>query len=488
VGVMRDLQTFNPSGEPELFSIEAEQQLLGAVLTNNALWHRVAGLVEADHFYDPVHADIWRAAGGRIAKDHLASPVTLRTVLADHEGLAQLGGPGYLLKLAAAAISTGQIADYAGVVADLALKRLLNRALGEAQEGLGRVDTQEAITRLQHTLHALPQPKGGESSVSLLEATRSAVANAVENYHGRSAMLTTGIRALDDIIKGLGPGDLMLLGGATSMGKTAVALEIADNVAFRLRPEAEAPRKGYGVAFWSLEMEPNDLAIRMASSRSRVPYSSLRDASAMEEADFRKWVDGAKQLQAGAMRIIPKYIRDVAAAHAAIKRMQHEFTEACPLSLVVVDYFGLIRGPGKGGRFEMLTQVCTDLKTMAGLLGVPVILLVQLDRRIGEREDKRPQLFDLKETGQLENDADQVVFCHREEYWLRRAGPKLNRDGEVTDGAKADFEADLKQHRNKLELIVRKNRHGRLATAQVGFHDATNKFWDLQHDDPEDFI
>lgn len=290
-------------------------------------------------------------------------------------------------------------------------------------------------------------------------------------------MLKTGVGGLDKIIKGLGEGDFLLIGGATSMGKTALAIQIADNIAFR---------GGGSAAYWSLEMEAEQLVDRMASSRAKVPYSQLRDAESMEEKDFRKWVECAREVSQGSMRIIPKHIRDIAGGHAAIRRASYEVGEDMPIKAAIVDYAQLVRGEGRT-RFEQMSNVSTGLKTMAGLLKIPVIGLVQLDRKIGERDDPRPQLSDIKESGQFENDADQVVFCHREEYWMQRKGPAVTRDGRVTDEAQADWRADMAAAKNKMELIVRKNRHGPLATAQVGFHAPTNKFWDLQANDDEGF-
>jgi replicative DNA helicase len=452
--------------EQPLALIEAEQQLLGAILTNNGNGPKVADVLRAEHFFDPVHAEIYRVAQARIAKGHLASPVTMKEVLQHHDGLRELGGPGYLARLAGAAIADYAAPEYARLIIEQSLKRDVERLVTAAKEGLRRDGLTEVVLRLQHGLQALPEVNGDESTYSLLSAVTEAVRQANEAYQGRTTYLATGIPALDKIIRGLAPGDLMILGGATSMGKTATALEIATNVA----------NAGKAVAFVSLEMSKEQLATRMISARSRVPYSALRDAHQMGEGDFRKFVEAAKDVSLGAMRIIPKHIRDIPAIHAACKRAGDEMGK--PLSLIVVDYAQLLRGEGKT-RYEQMTSVSIGLKTIAGMLGCPVIGLVQLSRDIGFRDDKRPQLSDIKETGQFENDADQVVFCHRESYWLQRQGPKANKDGKVTADAEADHAADMKRHQNRMELIVRKNRHGRLALAEVGFHDAVNRFWSL---------
>lgn len=457
-------------------NIEAEQQLLGSILCDNSVFDLVSDIIEVDHFFDPVHQRIFQLAKSRITREHLVSPVTLKITMEGDEGLKQLGGPSYLVRMAGAAISKYAAREYAKVIVEGSVRRRIAEASTGALDALqGGVDAGEVRSGLLHALYALPEGHSEHSSVSLLKAVTKSIHQANEAYQGNATFLKTGIPALDVIIKGLGPGDVMLLGGATSMGKSSLALEIAGNVAIKQRKH---------VGFWSLEMSDDQLATRMQSAWSRVPYAAIRDAATMEEDDFRKWVDAGKEIGTAPMRIIPKHIRDIAAGHAAMRRVKREL--AGQLDLAIVDYAQLIRGTGKS-RFEQMTEVSIGLKTLAGMLECPLIALVQLSRTIGERDDKRPQLSDIKETGQFENDADQVVFCHREGYWLERQGPKLDKAGQITDGARSDWEADVRSVKNVMEIIVRKNRHGRLATAQVGFHDATNRFWDLSGKDGDQF-
>lgn len=471
---MNEITSFRQVQE-QLVSLEAEQQLLGAILTNNANMLKVADALRPEHFSEPVHARIFSLAAARIAKDHLASPVIMKAAMEGDEALRDLGGPSYLVRLAGAAVSSFAVRDYAKIIIEMWIKRQIEAAITDARHGLFQSDDLGVtVTRLQHALHSLPDVQGEESSFSLLRSVTDAVMEANEAYQGRTSFLSTGIKSLDKIVRGLAPGDFMILGGTTSMGKTAAAVEIATNVAF-----SGGEGKGKGVAFVSLEMTREQIATRMVSARSRVPYAALRDAQSLDEADFRKFVEAAKTMEEGAMRIIPRHIRDIPAIHASCKRVNAEFGPNCPLSLIVIDYAQLVRGEGKG-RYEQMTSVSIGLKTLAGMMGCPVIGLVQLDRKIGERDDRRPHLFDIKESGQFENDADQVVMCHREGYWLQRQGPKADRTGQVTGSARADWEVDMKRHANTMELIVRKNRHGRLATAEVGFHDATNRFWELE--------
>lgn len=458
-------------------SPDLEQQVLGAIMLENGLLDRVSDILTVDHFGDPVHARIFGICLRRISKGHLASPVTLATVLADDEGLKQLGGPQYLVRMAAASMSSFAIRDYAKQMVELHMRRALRHSAEEGLQALSEgTDSAEVKLRLQQALHALPEVAGEESSISLLKATTRAVEIANRSYQGAQKFLTLGIPSVDAILRGLAPGDFMLIGGTTSMGKTSLALEAAANISID---------QGRPVAFWSLEMSDDQLATRIASARSRIPYSALRSAEDMSEADFRKWIEATQQISQAPMRIVPKHIRDIAAGHAALRRVKREFGN--DLSAVFVDYAQLIRGVGKS-RYEQMTDVSISLKTIAGMLECPVVALVQLDRSIGDRDNKRPQLSDIKETGQFENDADQVIFCHREEYWLERGGPKPGRDGKISVDAQADWEADLKASRNLMEVLVRKNRHGGLANASVGFHAPTCRFWALEHStQQEDF-
>lgn len=474
---MSEIRQLKPA-QPLDTSTAAEQQLLGAILVDPTAYDRVSDILQPEHFLDPLHARVFQIAAARITKGHLASAVALAPIFADDDGLKALGGPAYLVRLAGSAISPTMVRDYAHLMVEHACRRRLRELTEDAQLSLsGGVDAAEVRAALQQGLYALPEAAGAESSMDIGKAMVNAVQQAAEAYQGNTSFLKTGVPALDQVLKGLAPGDVMLLGGATSMGKTSLALEIAANVSMR----REVPGK---VGFWSLEMTPEQLATRMASATSSVPYAALRDAATMEENEFRKWIMASQKVGEAGLRIVPRHVRDIAAGHAALRRIKREF--GGQLDLAIIDYAQLIRGQGKT-RFEQMTDVSIGIKALAGLLECPVVALVQLSRDIGFRDDKRPQLSDIKETGQFENDADQVVFCHREGYWLQRTGPKAGKDGSVSAEAMADYEAEVAKNKNLLELIVRKNRHGMLATAQVGFHEATNRFWALGHRDVEGF-
>lgn len=447
-------------------NIEAEQQLLGAVLTQNGLIDRVSDILRPEHFFDPVHARIFTICQQRIGAGMLASPVVLRSIMGADEGLSQLGGAAYLVRLAGAAMNTFAIREHALLILDAAARRML---IQTQEDGISKLRTGADLAVVQQDLIAalttLPEAGGMESSVSLLKAMSSALQAINEGYQGNISFLKTGLHGLDAVLRGLGPSDYMLIGGATSMGKTALAVEIASNVA----------TAGGKVAFWSLEMTQEQLATRMASAKSGVPYSETRDASNLSEASFRRWAKAAEEIGKAPMRIIPKHIRDISAGEAAMRRVKREMGG---LDLGVIDYSQLVRANGRDMR-ERMTEVSIRSKMLAGILECPVIGLVQLDRNLGERDDPRPNLSDIKESGQFENDADQVVFCYREDYYLTRRGPKVGKDGKVSTEAMVDFEARLSECRNKMQLLVRKNRHGSIGDTETGFNAATNKFWRL---------
>ena len=458
-------------------SIEAEQMLLGCIMAENKTWPIVGGILTTDDFYEPTHGRIWSVLKSRISRNHLADATTLWAAMGDDAGLKELGGLTYLARMVGISVAPRYAKDYADIIRDKSARRHVKRSVESAKSALDGVDPVEVtVARLQADLMGVPQASGQESSVSILSATTRMIERQNLAYQGEEILLKTGLDPLDRIIGGLDAGDLMLLGGSTSMGKTAVAGEISHRIATR----------GLGVAYVSLEMEDVQIATRITSTLSGVPYAAMRDAGQVEEKDFRKWVDRAKRVATLPIQIIPKNIRDVAAVHAAAERAKVELGDGTPLSLLVVDYAQLLRAEGKG-RYEQMTNVSIGLKTIAGMLKIPVIALVQLDRKMGERDDRRPNLSDIKETGQFENDADVVVFCHREQYYLERQGPKVGKDGRISEDARADWEADMAAHKNRIELIVRKMRQGQLGVAEMGFHAPTNRFWNLGDSQQTDF-
>lgn len=447
-------------GGDQIWNVELEQQILGAVLVNNDLFHMVSGIISWEDFFEPVHSEIWHRAATRIAKEHIASPVTMKTDFETHEGLKQLGGAEYLARMAGAAISSFAIKDYARELRSLSQRRSLRQKLSEASEAL---DTSEGVAEcemiLASALAGISTDDGKSSSVSMMKAVTDTIKDMGRAYEGASGGLETGIGALDAKTGGMWPADLIILGGRPSMGKSAVAIEIAVNVA----------KQGVPVGFWSMEMTEQSIAQRALSAASGVKYADARRGT-IDQESYQKVAGVARDVADLPLGIIPPHVRDIASGYAALKA---ERARMNGLGLVVVDYLQLIRAAGKS-RFEQMTEVSLGLKHMAKMLNVPVLALAQLSRAIEQREDKRPMLSDLRESGQIEQDADAVLFCYRDSYYLSREKPPSKVE------ERADYEAALKASENVMELIIAKQRMGDIGTVKTGCDIATNKFWDLE--------
>jgi replicative DNA helicase len=448
-----------------LFSVEAEQQILGAMLTNNELLSRISAFLKEEHFYDPIHATLYGRMLDEIHAGRIASPVTMASKILDLD-MGDIGGRQYLVRMAGSAVSSSAVKDYADTVIEFYVKRVMQEHIQRAQTDLYSKPVREVQSDLNSFFYSLPdQFQGG--TVSAVAAITSAMEETLAYYKEERHLIRTGVSELDKIIGGLAPGDLMLLGGSTSMGKTTCALHIAKMIA-----------KERSVAFWSREMRESELIARMISSECGIAYSKARNASELAEDEMRKWANGSKKLADLHFDIIPKRTKRIRDARSDLARL-FDMNRDAPPAMLVVDYAQIVEAEGRT-RYEQMSSIPTQLKDLGGEFGIPVVALVQLDRNLGNRPDPRPQLSDIKESGQFENDADQAVFCHREEYWLMKRGPELSKDGTVTMDARADFEADMARHKNRMELIVRKNRHGPLASAEVGAHMPTNRIWSIQ--------
>ncbi|WP_066009508.1 replicative DNA helicase [Thioclava sp. SK-1] len=463
-------------------NIEAEQQLLGAILTNNDIYDRIAQVVKADHFYEPVHRRIYETAIARIQKNALASPVTLKGYLEDDPGLQALGGPAYLARLAGAAISAYAARDYAQMIHDLALRRELINVGRNLSDAAGKLDVgreaEQLIVETEGHLYKLAESGTAEKGfVSFLKAVTDAVqsANAAYQREGGLSGISTGLKDLDKKLGGLHPSDLIILAGRPSMGKTSLATNIAFNIAKVYRrgqkPDgSEGAVEGGCVGFFSLEMSAEQLAARILSEASEVPSEQIRRGD-MSEAEFRRFVEAAKSLET-----CPLYIDDTPAlpiAQVAARCRRLKRTHG--LDVVIVDYLQLLRGTGRGdNRVQEIGEISMGLKAIAKELHVPVIALSQLSRTVESREDKRPQLSDLRESGSIEQDADVVMFVYRDEYYKEREKP-----GDHELEKMAAWQQLMEQVHGKAEIILGKQRHGPIGSVEVAFEGRFTRFSDL---------
>ncbi|SDD98829.1 replicative DNA helicase [Ruegeria marina] len=468
----------NPDTMPH--SVEAEQQLLGAILTNNDLYDRVANIIGSEHFYDPVHARIWEVAAARIAKNALASPVTLKSFMADDAGLAELGGATYLVNLAGASISAFAVRDYAQMIYDLAIRRELIRLGRDISDKAARVDVasepKEQIVEAEQKLYKLSEQGQTDSGFkSFLKAVTEAVNVTNQAYQrgGGMAGISTGLVDLDKQLGGLHPSDLIILAGRPSMGKTSLATNIAFNVAKAYKrgtrhDGSEGAVDGGVVGFFSLEMSAEQLAGRVLAEASEISSHKIRQGD-MTEAEFRRFVNAAKELEA-----CPLFIDDTPAlpiSQLAARARRLKRTHG--LDLLVIDYLQLCRGMAEN-RVNEIAEISMGMKAIAKELNIPVIALSQLSRQVENRDDKRPQLSDLRESGSIEQDADVVMFVFREEYYKEREKPS---DHELDK--MEEWKAAMERLHGKAEVIVGKQRHGPIGTVELSFEAQFTRFGNL---------
>ncbi|MDO7736010.1 MAG: replicative DNA helicase [Planktomarina temperata] len=469
-----------PLGAPH--SIEAEQQLLGAILTNNDLFDRVAQILRAEHFYDPVHARIFETAAARIAKNNLASPVTLKAFLEDDAGLAELGGPAYLMRLAGAAISSFAVRDYAEMIYDLAIRRELIEVGNDIAAKAARVDVQsepkEQIVEAEQKLYALAEQGQTEQGFqSFLTAVTDAVkvANAAYQREGGLAGVSTGLIDMDKKLGGLHRSDLLILAGRPSMGKTSLATNIAFNIARAYKKGIttsgeEGAVDGGVVGFFSLEMSAEQLASRILSEVAEIPSNQIRRGD-FTESEFRRIVDAAKELEAAPLFIDDTPALPISQLAARARRLKRTHG----LDALFVDYLQLVRGTGRSeNRVNEISEITMGLKAIAKELDIPVVALSQLSRQVENREDKRPQLSDLRESGSIEQDADVVMFVFREEYYKEREKP-----GDHELDKMGQWQEEMERLHGKAEVVIGKQRHGPIGTVELSFEGQFTRFGNL---------
>ena len=463
-------------------SIEAEQQLLGAILTNNDLFDRIVQILRAEHFYDPVHARIFETAAARIAKNNLASPVTLKAFLEDDAGLAELGGPAYLMRLAGAAISSFAVRDYAEMICDLAIRRELIDVGNEIAAKAARVDVQsepkEQIVEAEQKLYALAEQGQTEQGFqSFLTAVTDAVkvANAAYQREGGLAGVSTGLIDMDKKLGGLHRSDLLILAGRPSMGKTSLATNVAFNIARAYKKGITASGEegaidGGVVGFFSLEMSAEQLASRILSEVAEIPSNQIRRGD-FTESEFRRIVDAAKELEAAPLFIDDTPALPISQLAARARRLKRTHG----LDALFVDYLQLVRGTGRSeNRVNEISEITMGLKAIAKELDIPVVALSQLSRQVENREDKRPQLSDLRESGSIEQDADVVMFVFREEYYKEREKP-----GDHELDKMAIWQDEMERLHGKAEVVIGKQRHGPIGTVELSFEGQFTRFGNL---------
>jgi replicative DNA helicase len=479
-------------------NLEAEQALLGALLANNRAYERVSEFLAPEHFADPVHGRIYAAIARRIEAGQLADAVTLKAEF-EHSGLLEeVGGTAYLAQLVTAMVGVINAGEYGRVVHDAWLRRQLieigetvvNRAFGGAGEE--ELDAREQLEAAEQALFDLSKENAAGGGFLGFERALQLAVEAAERAFTRGAGvsgLSTGLRSLDERLGGLHASDLVILAGRPGMGKTALATKIAFGAARAILREAReadpnAVPKG-GVAIFSLEMSAEQLATRLLAEESRISGDRIRRGE-IGQKEFDRFLEVSRELQG-----LPIFIDDTPAITlSALRTRCRRLKRTKGLDLVVVDYLQLMR-PSPGTRPENrvleISQITQGLKAIAKELSVPVLALSQLSRAVEAREDKRPQLADLRESGSIEQDADVVMFIYRDEYYLAQREPKPAAiEGRDEADRLAKFEAAhdawkarMAEAHNRADLIIAKQRHGPTGTVPLFFEAEFTRFGDL---------
>jgi replicative DNA helicase len=482
--------------EPDLAAVpqppantEAEQALLGAMLINNAAYGRVAEFLLAEHFGNAVHGRIYAAIGKLIERGQIANPITLKNLFDQDGALAEIGGAQYLARLAEAAVTIINAEHYGRTIHDLHLRRelitigqdVVTEAYQHDLDDPATIQIERAEAKL-FELATAGQAEGGFRPFPAALASAISMAESAFKRDGRTVGVATGFVDLDKKLGGLHPSDLVILAGRPSMGKTALATNIAFNAgkAFRgLRgPDGRIlADDGAVIGFFSLEMSAEQLATRILAEESGISSDRIRRGEVRRE-DFDKFVAASQRLSA-----VPLYIDDTPALSvAALRTRARRLKRQQGLGMIVIDYLQLLRPSGQSrgseNRVQEISEITRGLKAIAKELDVPVLALSQLSRAVEQREDKRPLLADLRESGSIEQDADVVMFIFREEYYLSRGEP--TRRPEETD-EKFNDRHDRWRERCETtfgvaEVIIAKQRHGPIGTVKLHFEAETTKF------------
>ena len=475
-------------------NVEAEAALLGALMIDNRLVEDVQLKLRPDHFFEPLHGRIYEAILRMTDANRVANPVTLRPLFEADEAIKEVGGPAYLAQLTGSGAAVIGARDFAQQIYDLALLRALIGVGRDLVEGA--LDTSEdvaplaQIERAETELYKVAEEGGAEGRArSFGEAAMDSIRNAEAalNRGGGLTGITSGFTGLNSRIGGLQRSDLVIVAGRPGMGKTALATNMAFAAAERfLQDQADGiePSKAAGapIAIFSLEMSSEQLVTRVLSEQSQVTAEQIRTGS-LGRQEFASFARTAERLHS-----LPFYIDDTPGLTiAALRTRARRLKRQKGIGLVVVDYLQLLQGTGRGSndnRVQEISEISRGLKQLAKELDVPVIGVSQLSRAVEQREDKRPQLADLRESGSIEQDADIVLFVYREEYYLRAHEPKHPIPGDSAEvfSAFEEWEAKHSQVAGMAELIIAKNRHGGTGKERLRFEGRFTRFSDPADD------
>jgi replicative DNA helicase len=468
-------------------NIEVEQALLGAILVNNEAFYRVSDFLKPEHFFEPLHQKVYKDVAALVRVNKSATPITLKTFMPLDLDIGGMNASQYLARLAAEATTVINAADYGRVVYDLALRRALIE-VGEVMVNVAydapvELPPQAQIEDAERRLYELAETgryDGGFQDFT--QALTTAVDMAAHAYQrdGKLSGLATGLRDLDRMMGGLQQSDLIILAGRPGMGKSSLATNIGYNIAKAwrgdVRPDGHINSVDGGiVGFFSLEMSAEQLATRIIAEQTRIPSYRIRRGE-IDPADFDRIAEAAREMER-----IPLYIDETGGISIAqLAARARRLKRRKGLDLLIIDYIQLVQGTSRRAsenRVQELTEITTNLKALAKELNIPILALSQLSRQVENRDDKRPQLSDLRESGSIEQDADVVMFVFREEYYLRNREPRAGSEEHFK------WQSEMEAVHGKAEVIIGKQRHGPTGTVQLQFQADVTRFSDLATDD-----
>ena len=453
-------------------NIEAEQSVIGTMLVTNEIFDEINTIISSKNFYDPMHQKIFNAIENLIYKGMLANPITLKNYFENEKD--DLNVPDYLVKVTKFSTSLRQAIEYSRIIYDMFVRRELikisENTIDSAKLKDLNISGQNIIENSEKLLFDLAEKGSFNSSLvkfdEALKLTIEMASSAYKNDEGIVGV-PTGLTDIDDRLGGLHKSDLIIIAGRPSMGKTALATNIAFNAAKKL----QASEKKSSIAFFSLEMSSEQLSTRILAEQSRIKSNDIRRGRISEE-QFDKFIETSKNISE-----LPLFIDETPAISiAAVSNRARRIKRLFGLDLVVVDYIQLMRAINtKDGRVQEISEITQGLKALAKELSVPVLALSQLSRAVEHRDDKKPQLSDLRESGSIEQDADVVMFVYREAYYLERKEPR------PATVEHAEWQAKMNEVSNLAEIIIGKQRHGPTGNIMLEFEAMFTKFKDIQN-------
>ena len=453
-------------------NIEAEQSVIGSILLSNEIFDEINILISSKNFYDPMHQKIFSAIETLIYKGMLANPITLKNYFENEKD--ELNIPEYLVKITKFSTSSRQSIEYSKLIYDLYVKRELikisNNITDAAKLNDLNNDGQQIIENFEKSLFDLAEKGSFNSSiVKFDEAVRQTIEMASNAYKNEEGIVgvPSGLRDLDDRLGGMHKSDLIIIAGRPSMGKTA----LATNIAFHAAKDIQDKEINSCIAFFSLEMSSEQLSTRILAEQSRIKSNDIRRGKISDE-QFDKFIETSKNIAE-----LPLYIDETPAISiAALSNRARRIKRIHGLDLIVIDYIQLMKGTNfKDGRVQEISEITQGLKALAKELSVPVLALSQLSRAVEQRDDKKPLLSDLRESGSIEQDADVVMFVFRESYYLKNKEPR------PATVEHAEWQAKMNEISHLAELLILKQRHGPTGTIMLEFEEMFTKFKDIQN-------